>query len=340
MKTIIQFTLAFCMLILFSSNVSQPGIYNSGGMAFTMLFPEDSLAYKKVQMQEEKIYIQLYKGYAVVKGTYKMVNTSNEKLNFKMGYPIKGIYNGGEVEINQVQLDSIYKFKVKSNYKELPIDKSIQDDSDNVMTFNNQNWLTWQMNFSPKEINFVEVYFIVNTNDGQVAKGYNRKDVNTFVYLLESGSVWKQPIEKGSFIVELKDNLKLEDINGISFHFNFKKHSTQNILFGTKTNFSPTPKDNLIISYINITESFDFNAILKNESKLFNSIDELSQKEIPTKLINYEVHNPYEVEATALGYLPMILTFMVIYGHMFLIGILLFLLVRFIYKKIQVNRGA
>jgi hypothetical protein len=257
-----------------------------------------------------------------------------------MGYPINGIYNGGEVDINQVQLDSIYKFKVKSNYKELPIDESIQDESDNVMTFNNQNWLTWQMNFSPKEVNYVEVYFIVNTNNAQVAKGYNRKDVNTFIYLLESGSVWKQPIEKGSFIVELKDNLKIEDVNGISDHFNFKKHPTQNILFGTKTNFSPRPKDNLIITYFNTTESFDFNAILKNESKLFTSIDELSQKETPTKLINYEVHNPYEVEATALGYLPMILTFIVIYGPIFLIGILIFLLGRFIYKKIQVNRGA
>lgn len=334
MKKIVQILFSFILLLFLCSNVSQPGIYNSGGMAFSMLFPEDSLAYKKVQMKEEKIYIQLYKGFAVVKGIYKMVNTTNEKLSFKMGYPINGIFNGGEVDINQVKLDSIYKFNVKSNYKELPIDKSIQDESENVMTFNNQNWLTWQMNFAPKGVNFVEVYFIVNTNKAQVAKGYNRKDINTFIYLLESGSVWKQPIESGNFIVELKDNLKLEDLDGISDHFNFKKYSKKNILFGIKTNFSPTPKDNLIITYFNTLKEFDFEKILNNDMQLYAAIDQLSEQEIPNDLIDYEVKNPYEVKATALGYLPMILTFIVIYGPIFLIGILLFLLIRFVYKKL------
>ena len=88
MKKIVQILTVFCFIFLFCSNISQPGIYNADGMAFSMLFQEDSLSYKKVQMQEEKIYIQLYKSFAVVKGTYKMVNTSNENLSFKMGYPI------------------------------------------------------------------------------------------------------------------------------------------------------------------------------------------------------------------------------------------------------------
>lgn len=94
-------------LILFCSNVSQPGIYNAGGTSFSMLFPEDSLSYKKVQMQNETIFIQLYKGFAVVKGTYEMVNTSVDSLKFTMGYPVNGIYQGGEVHLNQVRLDSM-----------------------------------------------------------------------------------------------------------------------------------------------------------------------------------------------------------------------------------------
>ncbi len=331
MKKIVQILISFSLILLLCSNVSQPGIYNAGGMAFTMLFPEDSLAYKKVQMQEEKIYIQLYKGYAIVKGTYKMVNTSNEKLNFKMGYPINGIYNGGEVDINQVQLDSIYKFKVKSNYKELTIDESIQDESDNVMTFNNQNWLTWSMYFSPKEVNFVEVYFIVNTNNGQVAKGYNRKDVNTFVYLLESGSVWKQPIEKGNFIVELKDNLKLEDISGISSHFNFQTTTSETILVGTKSNFSPTPKDNLIITYFKHQPDFQWESKLLQSEKLFDEIDAFSKENVSQKLKPYEAKNPYEVQPDFWSFLPGLLIFAAI-AIPFVLGIVL---VVFLYKFIK-----
>ncbi|PHK03737.1 hypothetical protein VF10_38295, partial [Nostoc linckia z13] len=87
------------------ANAAQPGIWNAGGKVFTMLYPEDSLSFKKVQMQQERIYIQLYKGFAVVKGTYIFKNTSNENLQFKMGYPVNGIYSGGETDLNQITLD-------------------------------------------------------------------------------------------------------------------------------------------------------------------------------------------------------------------------------------------
>src|SRR5690606_30316289 len=82
------------------ANASQPGIWNAGGTVFTMLYPEDSLTFKKIQMQEERIYIQLYRGYAVVKGIYLFRNTTQEALNFKMGYPVNCIYYGGHMELN------------------------------------------------------------------------------------------------------------------------------------------------------------------------------------------------------------------------------------------------
>lgn len=50
------------------ANAAQPGIWNAGGTVYTMLYPEDAITFKKVQMQQERIFIQLYKGFAVVKG--------------------------------------------------------------------------------------------------------------------------------------------------------------------------------------------------------------------------------------------------------------------------------
>lgn len=98
-------------------------------------------------MQEEKIYTQLYEGFAVVKETYKMMNTSSEKLSFKMGYPIKGVFYSSNADTNEVELDSINKFKVTSNSKELKINKTIQQKTDKVISFSNENWLTWQIDF-------------------------------------------------------------------------------------------------------------------------------------------------------------------------------------------------
>ena len=335
MKKITQLLAFLGLMMLLCSNVSQPGVYNSGGMAFTMLFPEDSLAYKKVQMQEEKIYMKLYKGYAVVKGTYKMVNTTSEKLSFKMGYPIKGIYNGGAAELDQVSLDSIYKFKVKTNQKEVAIDQVFYEQNDPVISFSHDNWLAWQMDFLPNESIEVAVYFIVNTNSGKITKGYNKKCTNTFIYLLESGSVWKQPIVKGDFIVELKDNLSLEAIDGISEHFNFKMHPSQMILYGQKNNFSPTPKDNLIISYYKTMEVFDFQKIIKNEKQLYDAIDNLSQKTTPANLKGYTAVNPYEVSASLFGYFPIVLTMVLIYLPYLLMIVLGGFVLRAVFKLLK-----
>lgn len=333
MKKIVSFFGLFLIIVLCCSNVSQPGIYNSGGTTFSMLFPEDSLAYKKVQMQEEAIYIQLYKGYAVVKGTYKMVNTSSEKLSFRMGYPINGIYNGGNHYLNQVSLDSIYKFKVKSNHQNVEILKSNFEETNEVMTFNNDNWLLWKMDFLPKGINIVEVYFIVNTNNAQITKGYSQEHCNAFTYLLESGKVWKQPIENGNFTVELKDNLKLESIHGISDHFGVKRVPNKEILAASKTKFSPTPEDNLIITYSETVKNFDFEMVLQNEVTLYHSIDILSKTVLPSNLEKFMSKNPYEIKTDAFAYLPMILTLTVIYLPPFLIVLFVFIIFRFFYKK-------
>jgi hypothetical protein len=335
MKQLAKFFGLLFLTALLCSNVSQPGVYNSGGMAFTMLFPEDSLTYKKVQMKEEKIFIQLYKGYAVVKGTYKMVNSTPEKFSFRMGYPIRGIYNGGNADLNQVSLDSIYKFKIETNGKGVAIDRTFYEQKDPVITFGNSNWLTWKMDFLPNETLDVAVYFIVNTNSANTTKGYNKKRSNAFIYLLESGSVWKQPIVKGDFNIELKDDLKLDDIDGISDHFNFKKDLGAAILYGTKADFSPSPNDNLIITYFKTMENFDFNLVLKSEKALYSTIDLFSKTKQPTQLVDFETENPYEVPTTFLGFIPLIVTNIFIYGPIVLFGIFLFIIFKILYRRLK-----
>ncbi len=321
------------LLWILCSNVSQPGVYNSGGMAFTMLFPEDSLAYKKIQMREERIYIQLYKGYAVVKGVYQMVNTSSDKLSFKMGYPIKGIYHGGAVESNEVSLDSIYKFKVKSNGNELPILTHQFDDTNEVMTFANQNWLTWQMDFLPQQENVITVYFIVNTNNGQVARGYSKDYLNVFTYLLESGKVWKQPIEKATFTIQLRDGLSYKAIRGLSEHFQFEKASNAPILLGGLTAFSPLPKDNLIITYGHQIENFDFEKVLEKETILFEAIDDFSNQKLPSTFEKIQPQSPYEVSFDIWSTFPFIIVFLGIMAPIVLIVVVVFYIFKQIYNR-------
>lgn len=328
MKTIVhKFLVTALFLIAVATsqkvfaNAAQPGIWNAGGTVFTMLYPEDSLTFKKVQMVEEKIYIQLYKGYAVVKGEYIFKNTTSEMLNFKMGYPVNGIYSGGDVDLNQVQINQLNQFKIKSNAIWLPLDEEPNREYGKINSFSD-NWKIWQMEFMPKETKNVAVYFIVNTNNGIVRKGYEKESYNAFIYLLESGSVWKSPIEKGNFYVQLMDGLQEKDVKGLSDNFSFQYNESEHIFWGNKTNFSPTPKDNLIVTYSNRIENFQYENSIAQSENLFTKVDKLSSKNLQS--LNYTTvssKNPYEVERTFIGSFPGLLTLFVIYAP-FIIGII------------------
>lgn len=327
------------------ANAAQPGIWNAGGTVYTMLYPEDANTFKKVQMQQERIFIQLYKGFAVVKGTYVFKNTSNEYLQFKMGYPINGIYSGGELDLNQIILDSLSQFKIKANNKWLILEDEkhpeINKNAQNINAFS-ENWKVWQMNFSPNEIQRVAVYFIVNTNEARIRKGYDIEKRNAFIYLLESGSVWKDKIEKGEFYVQLMNGLTPENVQGISEGFGFKFNAQYKIFAGKKTNFAPTPKDNLIINYSEFNEKFSFENVIKQTHELFVKIDQLSQLSFESLTYStIELGNPYEVESTIEGTLPGLLTLFVIFAPFIIgflgIGIAVWVIVKWIRLKKKIN---
>lgn len=336
-KIALNIVLIFFISNKLYSNASQPGIWNAGGTVFTMLYPEDSLSFKKVQMQKEQIYIQLYKGFAVVKGVYLFRNTTNETLQFKMGYPINGIYAGGENDLNEVTLDSLSQFKIKAKNKWINLlnEKHPElNNSNNKTQAFTDNWKVWNMSFTPNEIQQVEVFFIVNTNNAQVRKGYDVDYKNAFIYLLESGSVWHLPIEKGDFYIQLMDDLHTEDINGLSAGFNFKFNNKHKLYAGKKRNFSPTAKDNLVITYFEKNTHFSFKEVLNNTNQLFSSINKLSHLPKSNLVFNtINLGNPYTVKTTFQGALPGLLMLLVIYTPIILGIIVLLFIIRFVIKR-------
>lgn len=337
MKLISKNVLAIIILFAYSqkisANAAQPGVWNAGGTVFTMMYPQDSATFKKVQMQEEKIYIQLYPGFAVVKGWYKMRNTSKTKLKFKMGYPINGIYSGGDRGLNQIHLDSLTHFKIYSNKQELHLikTKNLADNIENIQAFSD-NWLVWEMDFLPEETKMVEVYFLVETNNGKITKGYSADRYNAFIYLLESGSVWKQPIEKGEFFVQMMQGLKEKDVQGLSSGFRFLWNKNLTMAKGSKSNFSPTALDNLIITYAEGIEDFNFVRIIMQKEKWYRSIDQFSvnvEKENFTQKMAEK--DPYKVSDSWWSYLPILIMALFIIFPVIAISFLLF----FLFKKFR-----
>jgi hypothetical protein len=329
-KLLKNITLIIGTFIIFSSllsNTAQPGIWNAGGSgSFQLLYPEDSIAYKKIQMQSESIHIQLYKGFAVVKGVYNFLNTTNDSLAIKVGYPINTVFPSKNYQshLNQVVFDDLYKIKGSIHQQEIPLLKLPSD---------NDNWYVWEITFPPKQLLYFTVHFIVNTNNAQILQGYNKESKNGFIYLIETGSIWKSPIETGNFYAQLKDDINLADIKGIApsqLYFN----PSNNTLHFKLANYGVQPDDNFILIYNNKIDDFNFEEIITKSNYLFEEIDVFSNNQPTVEYTKISLKNPYEVKGAG-NFIIAGIYYFIFFGIPILVGIILILI---IYKLLKRRR--
>ncbi|WP_339662959.1 hypothetical protein [uncultured Polaribacter sp.] len=325
-KYIYIFGFIICASFLVS-NSAQPGVWNAGGSgAFTLLYPEDTIAYKKIQMKSEAIFMQLYKGFATVKGTYHFKNTASDTLKIKVGYPINAVFEniGFNEYANQVVLDDLYKIKGFVNRKETVLYKK-----QNAQT---NNWYVWEITFPPNKITEFTVYFLVNTNNASTLEGYNSDKKNAFIYLIETGSLWKSPIEKGVFYTQFKDNLSIDNVKTSSpASLYFDRENT--ILKFSLSDYGKTPDANFVVTYGETLGNFNFKKITEKSHYYFNEIDAFSSKEM--NLLSFDriaLPNVYKVDGIGNFSIHFLYTFL-IYGIPFLLIVLVIIMLRFVYLK-------
>lgn len=294
--------LFFLSLIISSdkvfSNAAAPGFYNNGGSSeFIPFFASDSQYLDKIQMQSEQITILLYPNFAVVRGEYNMLNLSDKEIIFNTGYPINGSFDNDVV--SRVGLEDIYGLKVLVDNKEVPNEKlkagdsTFQYDEKRQNLYN--NWYVWKSNFKPNAITKVKVYFIVNTSNSILRKGYSRDHDNGFVYVLETGKAWAKNIEKGRINIQLMDGLKGKDILGVSPQAKFTINEEGNSLIYDFKSLEPTPKDNILIRYKKIKEKFDFQPIVNDANKYYDDIDRIQPASIIAESYKTFTANDFEV---------------------------------------------
>lgn len=325
---------AYLLIILIAtsfliSNSAQPGVWNAGGSgSFTLLYPEDTIAYKKIQMKSENIFMQLYKGFATVKGNYYFRNTSSDTLKIKVGYPVNNVFENVNFHdyVNEVRVDGLYKIKGLVNGNEAPLYEKPNSEND--------NWYVWEVVFPPNKITEFTVYFLVNTNNAKIIEGYDSDKKNAFIYLIETGSLWKSPIENGNFYAQLMNDISIDNI----------KTSSPNTLFFDKENFilkfslsdyGKKPDPNFVITYGETLKKFDFKQITNNSSNYFKKIDHFSKKELNTlhfeEIILPDAFKVGGVSNKAMG----LLFFLSIYGIPVFIGIIVIALFIILYKKLK-----
>ena len=322
-------------------NVAQPGIWNAGGAGtFFLLHPEDSLAFQKIQMVQEQVKIQLYRGMAVVKGVYQMHNPSADTVFLRVGYPINAFYDpSATYRQMQVQFDDLYDLRVRMR------GKPVQVALDSILVEgpgldNASEWYVWEARFLPGEITTLEVQFMVNTNDASVLEGYDHGNFNAFIYLLESGSTWKQPIGKGTIMIQLMDGLTLKDIRGVTPAGRFLVNEAKNVLVWKFENLSPSAADNPVITYGKTVGDFQFSQFLLQKEKIYYpAIHAMNHQEIlGLDLQPREFGDPYDPGTSSGAMTIGIFMFLLTFGIPLLLILLAVGLGIFLYRRWKKRR--
>jgi hypothetical protein len=322
------------------ANTAQPGIRAAGGTgSFTLLFPEDSLSYKKVQMRKELVSIQLYKGFAVVKGEYWMYNDTEEVISMKTGYPISAQYTSSKnnaSDLTEIFFDKLFKLKVivdnqPVNYQKLEFETS--DPKIYPVVYNEKpKWYIWTTNFNPGETK-IEVYFIINTNDSKVSRGYSKESSNGFIYVLETGASWKPPIGAGKIRVQLMEGLTKKDIKGVSPGSIFNDHEAENFLEYSFENLVPDHEDNVVITYSKRVENFNFENITSQSSVYFKEVDSFSMITTDNSTNNLvDFDSPFDISNSGNIAVNLVMYF-IVYGMPIIVGLIIILIIARIIKR-------
>ena len=252
--------LFFCSYSLTcTSNAAQPGLWNTGnGSQFYPLFAEDSIHFGKIKMKKELVLINLYKGYAVVKGEYWMHNTTNQDISMTVGYPVNGDLPNDIVD--NIMFDRLYELKVLVNDEHINFSSTLDSNYQKSKTplqqsaFRNNDWYYWKTTFKAGSITKITVYFITDNSRAKLRKGYSSEKGNAFSYILETGKAWAGNIDSGKVLIQLNDGLTLKNIRGVLPDKTLKGNHTQ--LSFSFINLEPTPANNILIWYDGI--SYDF----------------------------------------------------------------------------------
>lgn len=274
------------------ANIAQPGLYIAGGNGvFKPYYPEDSAAVGQIRMAREAVFMQLYPGFAVVKGRYWMVNAGKSPVRMKTGYPLWPAQGRSDIDGLGLdyRFDSLAALTVRVDGR--PVGPLLTGPDPDF-----GQWYVWEMQFAPRDTTFIEVYFMVNTNDARVRQGYRHKEPNAFVYVLETGATWQHPIGEGLLCLQWMDGLSLGDVDGLWPDSVYRVDERQRLIVRQFRDLSPEAADNLVATYGKHLNAFDFKEVTSRATVLYAAIDRLSESDpAGWQLRERRFDSPFEV---------------------------------------------
>lgn len=340
------FLLCVLLLLLFNANstlpnATMPGYWNTGaGRSFVPLFAADAEHIGKIQMEKEFIAVHLYPGFAVVKGTYFMKNLTADSVAIHTGFPVNGTYSQDVVA--NVIFNDLYELQVFVDGRPITAEKlrtyemtyanfadsgGVNDHYGNIFD-QIDNFYYWKTTYPPNAITEITVYYIVNTSNAKVTRGYGRLDGCGFTYVLDSGEIWADNIDEGKIVIRLMDNLSFDDVYGVLPEGKLESNENDILLYDFNK-LEPSPENNVVIRYAEVDDEFNFERKLSEKDELYSKIDMEEENNINQIEMKPVAKADFEVPDTFFG-IPMGVVIGIGIGFAILISAGIFFLVKLI----------
>jgi len=328
--------LLFCLVgfAAFAKKNELPGIWNAGagGQPYP-ISPADSIHYGKIRIQKQLILVNLYAGFAVVKGEYSFTNTSNQPILMQIGYPAGGIFPQRIVE--HVFFEDIVNFRVLSNGQPVNTYKLSDSGKNNPVrigigpdstTTEISDWHVWTQAFPAGTVTTITVYYITQNNLARFKKGDESRDANAFGYFLESGKAWGGTITGGQILVKLNDKLSLNNIQGL-LPENEIMGDMQHLQYSF-TNLEADPKKHLLIWYDGAPPDYKFDKkVLPSTDTLYRMMDNFPLSEFNDPAFKAIARKNFNLAASGLT-LAGILYFLMFFMPWILLAVVIFFLLK------------
>jgi hypothetical protein len=295
MKISVRYTSLFLIILVVccqsaQGNMSAPYLNTGGGQTIEPFNKADKWSISQIQMVSEVVKVNLYPGFAVVKGEYHMLNTADRPIKMQVGYPPnrsfeKKFSSGMETRISfgdtrpfQVTNSAeITPFTGVDQLKVLIAGKKIETKTKSIINKGSlAAWGVWDLELLPGQETMVMVYYMVNTK-GRISQGYSgSKNASLFTYVLESGQLWRDRIKQGTIFIDLKGDLNSNDIWGVLPYKTLQIDKAAKYLVYKFVDLEPTVDNNIVINYNDkLPTKFNYGQEQAKSTEYYQQIDQV-----------------------------------------------------------------
>lgn len=227
-------------------------LWNTGAAAQIIPMDELPVTPQEISLSREKVWVDLFPGFAVVKSVFTFSNQTDQTLSIKIGYPVRGQFPTAIPAL--AHFDDARGLKISVNGQ--PVSTRAEQGRSNGNDPSPFTFRVWDQTFPPDSLTTITVESILPTQFSRLVGGERFSTGNAFGISLTGAEAWDGPIEQLQVLIRLNGGLMLADIRGLipdSSYIGNLGH-----LQVDKTNLEPDSTDNLVIWYNGAPADYPF----------------------------------------------------------------------------------